>query len=157
ASLASASSVATQLPLPLVPPTVTMRYGGARNPIAPSTARTRSRPRSISRGCSRSCQASQAARSLSAKRRSARLLQRPAGEHGQQARDGVAHLAPVHDHVEGAVLEEELAALEAFRQGLAHGLLDDARAGKANQRLGLGDVDVAEHSQAGGHAAGGRV
>src|SRR5690606_13069537 len=135
ASLASASSVATQLPLPLVPPTVTMRYGGSRRPITPSTARTRSRPRSISRGCSRSCQASQAARSLPAKRRPALLLQRPAGEHGQEARDGVAHLAPVHDHVEGAVLEEELAALETLRQGFAHRLLDDARPGEADQRL----------------------
>ena len=38
----------------------------------------------------------------------------------------------------------------------SHGLLDDARAGKADQRFRLGDVDVAQHRQAGGNAAHGR-
>ena len=71
--------------------------------------------------------------------------------------DAVAHVAPVDDHVERAVLEQELAALEAFRQGLAHGLLDDARPGEADQRLRLGDVEVAEHREARRHAARGRV
>ena len=62
-----------------------------------------------------------------------------------------------HHHVEHAVLEQELGALEALRQRLADGLLDHPRSGEADQRAGLGDVDVAEHREAGGHAAGGRV
>ena len=44
-----------------------------------------------------------------------------------------------------------------FGQLLADGLLDDARAGEADQRARLGDVDVAEHGVGGGDAAGGRV
>ena len=53
----------------------------------------------------------------------------------QQVREAVAHLAAVADLVDRAVLEQELGALEAFRQLLAHGLLDHARAGEADQRL----------------------
>ena len=45
------------------------------------------------------------------------------------------------------MVEQELRTLEAFRQGFAHGLLDDARAGETDQRLGLADVDVAEHAR----------
>ena len=71
--------------------------------------------------------------------------------------DAVAQVAAVDDQVDRAVLEQELAALEAFGQRLAHGLLDDARAGEADQRARLGDVEVAEHRQARGHAARGRV
>jgi hypothetical protein len=48
-------------------------------------------------------------------------------------------------------------ALEALRQFLADGLLDDALAGKADQRAGLGDLHVAQHGVGGGDAAGGRV
>ena len=69
----------------------------------------------------------------------------------------VLHLAPIDDDVEHAVLEQELAALESFGQLLADGLLDDARAGEADERLRLGDVDVAEHREARGHAAGRRI
>ena len=42
-------------------------------------------------------------------------------------------------------------------QLLADGLLDHPRAGEADQRAGLGDVDVAQHGEGGGDAAGGRV
>ena len=66
----------------------------------------------------------------------------------------VLELAPIDDHVQHAVLEEELAALEALGQLLPDGLLDDARAGEADQRLRLGDVHVAQHGEARGHAAG---
>ena len=55
------------------------------------------------------------------------------------------------------MLEQELAALEALGQALADGLLDDPRAGEADQRLGLGDVEVAEHGEAGRDPARGRV
>ena len=44
-----------------------------------------------------------------------------------------------HDQVDHAVLEQELRALEAGRQLLADRLLDHARAGEADQRIGLGD------------------
>ena len=59
--------------------------------------------------------------------------------------------------VEHAVLEQELAALESFGQRLADRLLDDARTGKADERLRLGDVDVAQHGEARRDAAGRRI
>ena len=46
-----------------------------------------------------------------------------------------------------------LGALEPFRQPLADRLLDHPRAGKADHRAGLGDMDVAEHCVGRGHAA----
>jgi hypothetical protein len=55
------------------------------------------------------------------------------------------------------VFEEELGALEAFGELLADGLFDDAGAGEADERAGFGDVEVAEHGEAGGDAAGGGV
>ena len=51
-------------------------------------------------------------------------------------------------HVDRALLEQELGALEAFGQLLAHGLLDHARAGEADQRAGLGDHEVADEGEA---------
>ena len=56
--------------------------------------------------------------------------------------------------VEHAALEQELAALESVGQLLPDGLLDDARAGESDQRLRLGDVEIAQHRKARGHAAG---
>ena len=50
-----------------------------------------------------------------------------------------------------------LGALEAVGQLLADGLLDHPRPGKADQRAGLGELDVAEHGVGRGDAAGGRV
>ena len=55
------------------------------------------------------------------------------------------------------MFEEELGALEAFREFLAGGLLDDAGAGEADEGAGFGDVEVAEHGEAGGDASGGGV
>jgi hypothetical protein len=48
-------------------------------------------------------------------------------------------------------------ALEALGQLLTDGLLDDAWTGKPDERMWLGDVEVAEHREAGGDAARGRV
>ena len=45
------------------------------------------------------------------------------------------------------------APLEALREGLPDGVLDDARPGEADERLGLGDVHVAEEGEARRHAA----
>ena len=86
----------------------------------------------------------------------ARRLGRCVAHEAQRAGQRRLHLAPIDDQVEHAVLEQELAALEAVGQLLADGLLDDARTGEADQRLRLGDVQVAQHREAGGDAAGGR-
>src|SRR5690606_30884519 len=61
---------------------------------------------------------------------------------GKQLGDLVTHLPAIHDHVQRAVLEQELAALETLGQRLAHGLLDDTRTGEADQGIRLGDIDV---------------
>ena len=63
----------------------------------------------------------------------------------------------VHHHVDHAVLEEILGPLEAIGKLFADRLLDDARAGEADQRAGFGKVHVAEHGVGRGDAAGGRV
>ena len=42
------------------------------------------------------------------------------------------------------MLEQELGTLKALREGLADRLLDHARPGEADQRVGLGDVHLAE-------------
>jgi hypothetical protein len=55
------------------------------------------------------------------------------------------------------VLQQELGALESFRQLLADGLLDDAGAGESDESAGFGDVEVAQHGEAGGDASGGGV
>ena len=73
------------------------------------------------------------------------------------ARERLLQLAPVHDHVQHAVLEQELRALEALGQLLADRLLDDARPGEADQGAGLRHVQVAEHRERGGDAAGGGI
>ena len=62
-----------------------------------------------------------------------------------------------HDPVDEAVLEQELRALEAGRQLLGDGAGGHARAGEPDQRVGFGDVDVADRRERGEHAAGRRV
>ena len=74
-----------------------------------------------------------------------------------RCRELVAHLAAVDDHVDRAVLQQELGALEAFGQRFAHGLLDHARPGETDQRARLGDDHVADHREARRHAAHGRI
>src|SRR5208282_1039542 len=62
------------------------------------------------------------------------------------------------DHgIEEPVLEKEFGALETFRQFLPDGLLNHAGAGKADERAGFGDIQVAEHRVTGGDAAGGGI
>src|SRR5699024_9443800 len=77
------------------------------------------------------------------------------GKDGQKIGQLVAHFATVDDEVDGAMFEQELGALEPFREGFTHGLLDDARTGETDQGARLADVDVAQHGEAGRHAAGG--
>ena len=79
------------------------------------------------------------------------------GQQRDQRSQLVAHLTPVHDHVDGAVFEQELGTLESIRQRFAHGLLNHARTGKTDQRAGLGDNHVTEESITGRNSAHGRV
>ena len=46
--------------------------------------------------------------------------------------DLVAHLVAGQNHVDRALLEQKLSVLEALRELLAHGLLNNAWTGKAN-------------------------
>src|SRR4051812_49997983 len=71
-------------------------------------------------------------------------------EERDEAGDLVAQVAAVDDHVDGALLQQELRALEAFRKRLANGLLDHARTCETDQRAGLGDDDVADEGEARG-------
>jgi len=75
--------------------------------------------------------------------------------------EGAAQMAfqilTIYDRVEEAVLQEKLRPLEAFRQLLADGLLDHPGAGETDQRVRFGDVEVAQHGKAGGHATGGGI
>ena len=66
-------------------------------------------------------------------------------------------LMAVHHHVDHAVLLQIFGALEAVGQLLADGLLDDARPGEADERAGLGEMDVAEHGVGRRDAAGRRI
>ena len=79
------------------------------------------------------------------------------GQEPAQPRQRRAQVVAMHHHVDHAVVFQIFRALKAFRQFLADGLFDHARAGKTDQRAGLGDLHVAEHGIGGGDAAGGRI
>src|SRR4051794_37153026 len=66
---------------------------------------------------------------------------------------GLAQIMAVDNHIDHAVCFEILSALKAFRQFFADRLLDDARSGKADERSGLGDMDIAQHGIRRGDAA----
>ena len=63
----------------------------------------------------------------------------------------------MHDHIDHAVVFQIFGALETIRQFFADGLFDHARAGKADQGAGLGDLHIAQHRVGRRHAAGGRI
>ena len=54
-----------------------------------------------------------------------------------------AQIVAVHHHVDHAMLIEIFRALEALGQLLANGLLDHARAGKADAGAGFGNMHIA--------------
>ena len=60
----------------------------------------------------------------------------------QQLGQGVPHLKARHHRVHKAVLLLELRPLEALRQGLADGLLNDTGPGEADKRTGFGQNNV---------------
>jgi hypothetical protein len=61
------------------------------------------------------------------------------------------------DVVEHAVIEEKLGSLESLGELLLDGLFDDAGTGEADEGLGLRDVDVAQHGEAGRRPARRRI
>ena len=63
----------------------------------------------------------------------------------------------MNNHVYGAVVQQEFAALETLGQFLPDGLFNDIRAGKTGPRLGLGDIDITQQCQRGGDATINRV
>src|SRR6266849_3193285 len=75
----------------------------------------------------------------------------------ERAGDEGLEVLAVDDGVEKTVFEQEFGTLKSFGKFLADGLLDDARAGETDERAGFADVEVAEHGEAGGNAAGGGV
>src|SRR5579883_2813078 len=60
----------------------------------------------------------------------------------EQPDERLFELAPVDDHVDGALLQQELGGLELIRQTLANRLLDDAASREADHRLRFRDDDV---------------
>src|SRR5262249_6007683 len=144
-----ASIMAAVEPLPLVPPTCTTGYAACGSPSARAGRSRRARSRSTPRRARANSRASACA--------SAGPAPRAPGQRAQEARQLAFEIAPMHDEVEHAVLEQELGALESVGQLLTDGLLDDAGAGEADQRPRLGHDDVAEHGEAGRHSARGRM
>ena len=75
----------------------------------------------------------------------------------EKTRQARTQLGARDDQVDGTVVKQELTALKTFRQFFTHRLLDHARPGKADQGLGLGDDDIAQHGQTCRYAAVNRV
>ena len=67
----------------------------------------------------------------------------------QQKGEGLLHLAPGDDLVHEAVLLQVLGALEALRQLLPDGLLDDPGPGEADEGAGLGQGHIAQRGEGG--------
>src|SRR5947209_11370829 len=71
------------------------------------------------------------------------------GEKPEYLREPVAHLLAMDDGVDHPVLQQELAGLESLRELLPQRLLDHSRAGESDQRLRLGEDDVAKEGEIG--------
>src|SRR2546427_3612985 len=153
ADLRIAASIAATEPLPLVPPTWTSRYRCSGRPSASRSPSIRSSPWRMP-ACSppRSdwSRATASAYVTSELTRSGRL----GGEERENAAEGLLEITPLDDHVELAVREQELRALESLGQRLTDRLRNDPWSGEPDQRARLGQDDVAEHREARGDAAG---
>src|SRR5512146_1971101 len=64
-----------------------------------------------------------------------------------------AHVLARNNHVDHAVIEQELRALEPGRELLLDRLFDHPGTGETDEALRLRDDDVAEHGKARGHPA----
>src|SRR4030095_5186696 len=67
------------------------------------------------------------------------------GEERENAAERLLEVAPLDDHVELSVREQELRALESLGQRLTDRLGDDPRSGEADQGTRVGEGDVAQH------------
>src|SRR5262249_16635377 len=79
-----------------------------------------------------------------------------AGE-SQNVDKKLAQFAGVHNRVEHSMFEQKFRTLKTLGQLLADRLLDHARACEADQCARFGDVEIAEHRETGGYAAGRRI
>ena len=66
-------------------------------------------------------------------------------------------IAELHHRVQEPVVQQKLAALKTGRQLLTNGLLDHSGTRETDQRSRLSDVQISQHRETGGHAAGGRI
>ena len=55
------------------------------------------------------------------------------------------------------MVQEKLATLKTFGQAFMNRLFDNARTGESDKRVGLRDVDIAEHGEAGRYATRCRI
>ena len=78
-------------------------------------------------------------------------------KHRKQSCEGGAHLAALHDRVEHPMREEKFRALKIRRKILTGGLFGHSAPGEADQRAGLGNVEIAQHRKGRGDAAGSRI
>ena len=124
-------------------PPSSARRGAA---VRAADRRRRSRARSPTRSASERQERERPEARQSRPRRAGAVGRRASRTGSSRAgrRELVAQLRPGHDPVDEAVLEQELGALEARRQLLGDGPGRDARAGEPDQRVRLGDVDVAD-------------
>src|SRR5262245_63266915 len=70
------------------------------------------------------------------------------GEERENAAERLLEVAPLDDHVELAVREQEFRALESLGERLTDRLGDDPRSRESDQRARLGHDHVAEHREA---------
>src|SRR5437899_3951977 len=156
AALRIAASIAATEPLPFVPPTWTSRYRCSGRPSASRSPSIRSSPCRMP-ACSPPRRARSRATASAYVTGGLRRSGRRVGEERQNAAERLLEVAPIDDHVELSVRQQELRALESLGKRLTDRLGDDPRPGKADQRARLGEDDVAEHREARRDAAGGGV
>ena len=70
---------------------------------------------------------------------------RAAHQQPQNAAQSFGQLVAVNDHIDHAMLQQILGALETFRQFFLDCILNDTRARKTDKRAGLGDLNIAQH------------
>src|SRR5690349_502943 len=75
----------------------------------------------------------------------------------QRLNNKVSKILSFHNRVEHPVVEQKLGALKTFRQFLSDGLFYDSWTRKSDLRSRFGDVQIAEHREARGYAAGCRI
>lgn len=68
--------------------------------------------------------------------------------HDRQERcNAIPHIAPIQDHIDGAVFNQKLAPLESFRERLAYRLFDHAWSRKPDEGVRFGNINISEHGE----------